>query len=96
MSHFPIKKGYYVSFLGMLVWFILVFCGMNYQFCYIVTVFIKMLGTRGIQKVCGPTMKETRYKGHSMDENTTSQLKNIHQEKSFQIHLLFLHTPSLK
>ena len=29
--------------------------------------------TKGIQKVCGPNMKEKRYKGHSMYENTTSQ-----------------------
>ena len=47
--------------------------------------------TRGVQKVCGLNMKEKRYKGHSMYENTTSQYKNIHQEKSFQIHFLFLH-----
>ena len=45
----------------------------------------------GVQKVCGPTMKEKRLKDYSMYENTTSQYKNINQEKSFQIHLLFLH-----
>ena len=36
-------------------------------------------------------MKEKRHKGHSMYENTTTQFKNIYQEKSFQIHLIFLH-----
>ena len=46
---------------------------------------------RGVQKVCGPTLKEKRYKGHSMYENTTSQYMNIYQEKSFQIYLLSLH-----
>ena len=38
--------------------------------------------TRGVQKVCGSTMKEKSYKGHSMHENTASQYKNIHQEKN--------------
>ena len=45
----------------------------------------------GVQKVCGPTMKEKRYKGHSMYVNTTSQYNNIYQEKRKQIHWLFLH-----
>ena len=47
--------------------------------------------TSGVQKVCGSTMKEQRFKGHSMYENITSQYKNIHQEKSVQIHLQFMH-----
>ena len=51
----------------------------------------KRLHTRGVQNFCGPNMKEKRYKGHSMYENTTAQSKNIHQEESFQIHLIFLH-----
>ena len=38
---------------------------------------------RGVQKVCGLTMKEKRYKGHSMYEDTTSQYENIYQEKKF-------------
>ena len=36
-------------------------------------------------------MKEKKYKDHSMYENTTTQYKNINQEKSVHIHLLFLH-----
>ena len=46
--------------------------------------------TRGVQKVCGLTMKEEIYKGHSMYENTTSQYKNIYREKK-KISLPFLH-----
>ena len=31
--------------------------------------------TRGVHKVCGPTMMEQRYKGHWMHENTIIQCK---------------------
>ena len=41
-------------------------------------------------------MKEKRYKGHSMYVNTASQYKNIYQENSFQIHLLFLNMAYLQ
>ena len=40
------------------------------------------LATRGVQKVCCPSMKEHRDKGHSMHANITSQYKNIYQEES--------------
>ena len=49
------------------------------------TGFINVCCTRGVQNVCGLTMTEQIFKGHSMHENTTSQYKNIHQEKHFQI-----------
>ena len=33
-------------------------------------------------KCCDPTMNEQRYEGHSVHENTTSQYKNIYQDKN--------------
>ena len=37
--------------------------------------------TRDVQAVCGLTMKENRYKVHSLYKNTTGQYKNIDQEE---------------
>ena len=67
--------------------------GICYAFVYSPVQQAMYMTYEGVKKVCGPTMKEHRYKGHSMYENASSQYKNTYQEKSSGLFVLLTHPP---